>query len=139
MYEFHGWACVRYHAHDTDEAKQAAAWARVVARLRALEARTGISSTAGFPGDEVIAWHGLQSAKGDDWPLALLTLIGEEAPGSYGLLYARDFRDPDREAQNVFRVYTLRRGVVEEEAGDPFLSPFQPRCEDPFDPERPEG
>jgi len=136
MYEFHGWACVRYHTHDTDETKQRAAWDRVVARLKALEAKTGIAASAGFTSDEVIAWHGLQSRKGDDWPLALLTLIGEEAPGSYGLLWARDYADPAYE--NDFRVYVLRRGVVEQER-DPFLSPFVPRCEDEFDPSRPDA
>lgn len=138
MYEFHGWACVRYHTHDTDEAKQKAAWARVVARLKALEAKTGVAASAGFTSDEVIAWHGLQSRKGSDWPLALLRLIGEEAPGSYGLLWARDYDDPDPERENAFRVYTLRRGVVEEQA-DPFLSPFVPRCEDEYDPTRPDA
>ncbi len=138
MYEFHGWACVRYHTHDTDETKQAAAWTRVVERLKELEARTGIRAAAGFRDDEVIAWHGLQSHRGDAWPLQLLRIIGEEAPGSYGLLWARDFGDPDPDARNRFRVYTLRRGFVDEEA-DPFLSPFQPRCEDAYDPDRPEA
>ncbi|HJL16286.1 MAG TPA: Imm7 family immunity protein [Sandaracinaceae bacterium LLY-WYZ-13_1] len=138
MYEFHGWACVRYHTHDTDETKQRAAWDRVVERLRALEARTGIAASAGFLSDEVIVWHGLQSQRGDAWPVELLRLIGEEAPGSYGILYARDYEDPDPEAANAFRVYALRRGVLEEET-DPFLSPFVPRCEDPYDPSRPEA
>lgn len=138
MYEFHGWAAVRYHTHDTDEAKQAAAWKRVVERLRALEEETGIRAAAGFTDDEVIAWHGLQSHKGADWPLALLRLIGEEAPGSYGLLFTRDFVEKDPDARNRFRVFALRRGCVDEEA-DPFLSPFQPRCEDAYDPDRPEA
>jgi len=136
MYEFHGWACVRYHTHDTDEAKQRAAWDRVIARLKALEARTGIAASAGFTSDEVIAWHGLQSRKAGDWPLALLRLIGEEAPGSYGLLFARDYADPQRD--NEFVVYALRRGVVEREV-DPFLSPCVPRCEDEYDPSRPDA
>ncbi|MCB9593022.1 MAG: hypothetical protein H6719_09845 [Sandaracinaceae bacterium] len=138
MYEFHGWACVRYHAHDTDPVKQADAWGRVVSRLRELERQTGIHATAGFTDDEVIAWHGLQTRRGDAWPLQLLRLIGEEAEGSYGLLYARDFEDPDEPSRNRFRVWALRRGVVEEET-DPFLSPFQPRCEDPLDPTRPDA
>ena len=137
MYEFHGWACVRYHPHDTDETKQAECWARVVEKIRAIEESTGVSATAGFTGDEVIAWHGLQSRRGDAWPVRLLRVIGEEAPGSYGLVHTRDFEDPDVEARNGFRVWALRRGIVEEES-DPHLSPFVPKCEDPFDAERPE-
>ena len=51
---------------------------------------------------------------------ALYQLIGEIAPGSYGLLYTRD--DENLEGyDNEFRVKVLARGQLKEQS-DPFLS-----------------
>ena len=39
------------------------------------------------------------------------------------------------EERNGFRIWVLRRGEVSEHV-DQLLSPFVPRCEDPYDPSR---
>ena len=68
----------------------------------------------------------------------LLTALAKQIDltGSYGLLYVLDDEDyQDGDYQNEFRVWRLVRGALEERS-DPFLSPFIPTVEDPYDPAR---
>jgi hypothetical protein len=59
--------------------------------------------------------------------MELLQVAGEQAEGSYGLLYVWD--DEDAVHENVFRVWRLAKGVLSEHP-DPFLSPCIPIIED---------
>jgi hypothetical protein len=59
----------------------------------------------------------------------LFSYIGERAPGSYGLLYARDDEDING-LDNEFIVYTLFRGNLSLKK-DIYLSPVIPTIEDP--------
>jgi Immunity protein 7 len=54
--------------------------------------------------------------------------VARVAPDSYGLLYMQDDEDPLH--FNDFQVYALARGALTDRA-DPFLSPFVPVVEDP--------
>lgn len=64
----------------------------------------------------------------------VLTWLAEHGPGSYGLVYLHDDEDLSRTSNdhsNEFRVWRLRRGLVEE-LSDPFFSPIIPSL-DPND------
>ena len=130
MFEFHGWAVVRHHTHDIDPAEQRACWARVLEHIEALNAPVGTISTATHNGMEVVRVDGQHNHR-RAWPIDLFRTIGRLAPGSYGVLYVQDDEDPRHGGD--FRVWVLRRGSLSEEA-DRLLSPFVPRCEDPYDP-----
>ncbi len=66
----------------------------------------------------------------------LFRWLAVNGPGSYGLLYVWDDEDHKHgDYQNLFRVWRLARGVLEERS-DPFLSPPIPTVEDPYDPAR---
>ena len=54
--------------------------------------------------------------------------VGQDAPGSYGLLYIRDDEDPNGRV-NEFQVLVMRRGKVTVHP-DAFLSPCIPIIED---------
>lgn len=60
---------------------------------------------------------------------ALLSLIADRLPGSWGVVYERDDEMPDPPGPNAFRVRVLARGSITERA-DPFLSPCNPVIED---------
>jgi len=134
MFEFHGWAVVRYDTHDTDEADQRHALDAVLSLARGHGQRSLITSFR-HNGCEGLAWNGQHNRRRDGWPVELLKQIAELAPGSYGVLYVIDDEAVAAEDRNAFRVWVLRRGSVSEQA-DQLLSPFVPRCEDRYDPSR---
>ena len=137
MFEFHGWATIRFtpenrDVEDEDKLHDAAveavreyirqtkldSWGNVVVDIRWTNGAAHLW-TAGFKNHATVC--------GD--LLALYHHIARVAPGSYGLLYTCDDEDPIHE--NVFRVYALARGALIEQS-DPFLSPFVPIVEDPY-------
>jgi hypothetical protein len=136
MFEFHGWATIRFtpenRDRDDEEALQEAAvnavrayieqmgWDKVInveLQLRIMNGKAMLW-TAGFKN---------RPAPLGQEPIALFRHIAQVAPSSYGLLYTYDDEDVDH--QNVFRVYLLARGSLTERS-DPFLSPFVPTVED---------
>lgn len=60
-------------------------------------------------------------------PVSIFEYIGNQAKGSYGLLYVRDATD--KLSHNSFKVYVLARGKVTEKE-DIYLSPCNPTIED---------
>ena len=134
MFEFHGWAAVSYHTHDTSFDQQEALWSRVEAYVRELP--TTLVRTQRHNGvDSVIAAG--NSKRREDHIIQLFQWLSDVAPGAYGLLYIRDDEDTHRGADhsNVFRVWRLCRGRLSEEDA-PFLSPAIPIVEDEWDPTR---
>ena len=67
----------------------------------------------------------------------LFRWLAENARGSYGLLYIHDDEDFKRGSDytNRFRVWKLTLGQLEE-LDDPFLSPYMPTVELPFEAKR---
>lgn len=61
--------------------------------------------------------------------IAFFKWLAEIAKGSYGILYVLDDEDIERENDNVFKVWTMKKGKVKE-CDDPFLSPFNPEVEE---------
>ncbi len=65
----------------------------------------------------------------DDYdPVGFFEYVAKIAPGSYGVLYARDNEDLIDDNYNKFKVYVLAHGQLTEKE-DPFLSPFVPTVE----------
>lgn len=132
MFEFHGWAVVRYHTYGTDAALQDRCWRALEKRARRVE--TGLVRLQRHNGCDSLLIAGQHNHRGD-YVIDLFRWVGQNAPGSYGLLYVRDDEDASRgpDHTNDFRVWRLCRGTLSELA-DPFLSPCIPTVEDPFDP-----
>lgn len=133
MFEFHGWAVLRgTDSWNVGEAQMSAIHQAIdVARSELWKAelrRSGNDLT-------VVSVHGLTNHRGDrvERLLRLFTIVAEQTPGSYGLLYVRDDEDPrGLEFENSFRVWRLARGELTE-LSDPFLSPCIPTIESPYD------
>ena len=134
MFEFHGWAAVRYHTHDTDSARQDECWSAVEKHVRSLNAE--LVCTGRHNGCDSVFIAGQHNHR-TDYVIDLFRWLAERAPGSYGLLYVRDDEDTSRggDYSNEFRVWKLRRGVLSE-LTDPFLSPCIPTIEDMYDQSR---
>ncbi len=134
MFEFHGWAVVRYHAHDTDDVLQEQCWRALEQRTRLVD--TNIVRMQSYNGCDSLLVFGQYNHRSED-VIELFRWVGANAPGSYGILYVRDDEDiSDAEDHtNEFRVWRLCRGNLTEQA-DPFLSPFVPTVEDSYDESR---
>jgi hypothetical protein len=59
--------------------------------------------------------------------------VGQNAPGSYGLLYYQN--EENNEMTEGFKVYVMKRGRISTKM-DKELSPKVPTLEDPYDPSR---
>jgi len=129
MFEFHGWAVLRWAENATTGDAQMAAI------RQALDSARSDFSTAAIvtPGNElkIVCVHGLRSHRTPSIQ-HLFAVIAKEAPESYGLLYLRDDEDArGLDFENRFRVWRVARGECTEMA-DPFLSPCIPVIELPY-------
>lgn len=134
MFEFHGWATIAYHAHDTDSRLQDECWTRLVSHV--FELPNELIRLQRYNGCDSVHVHGMHNHRAE-YVIDLYRWIGANAPGSYGLLFVRDDEDTKRGADfsNCFRVWRLQRGELTE-LNDPFLSPAIPVIEDPYDASR---
>jgi hypothetical protein len=137
MFEFHGWATIRFTPENRDRDDEEALQEATVHAVRTHIERMGWDGVINVElnlrvmnGAALLWTAGFKNrpAPLGREPIALFRHIALVAPGSYGLLYTYDDEDFDHE--NVFRVYVLARGSLTERT-DPFLSPFVPTVEDP--------
>lgn len=134
MFEFHGWASISYHTHDTDACKQDACWNSLAAYVSSRSSEfVTLQRHNGCDSLHIAGQHNHRNSH----PFDLFNWIAANAPGAYGLLYIRDDEDHNRDGdfRNVFRVWRLCRGQLVE-MDDPFLSPAIPVVEDPWDDSR---
>lgn len=131
MFQFHGWAVVSHHTHDTDSALQDECWSAVEEHVRNLDSE--LVRTVRHNGCDSLVITGQHNHR-SEYVVDLFRWLAEHAPGSYGLLYVRDDEDTYRigNHSNEFRVWKLCRGTLSELA-DPFLSPCIPTIEDVYD------
>ncbi|TJY40849.1 hypothetical protein E5161_17070 [Cohnella pontilimi] len=133
MYEFHGWAVLRYHTHDTDFEKQEAHLKILLNFIFDIDTEKVVSIKQRNGLDSFLI-SGLHNHKAE-YVLEIFTRIAELMPGSYGLLYIHDNEEFTDEKNNKFIVWKLARGqVIEQE--DNYLSPYIPTVEDPYDKDR---
>ena len=132
MFEFHGWASIRYHTHDTDSTLQSQCWQSLENHVKTLP-DTSFVHMQRYNGCDSLHIAGQHNHR-SEYVMDLFRWIAENASGSYGLLYIRDDEDQDRGGDygNEFRVWRLCRGDLSE-LSDPFLSPAIPTVEDPYD------
>lgn len=142
MFEFHGWATIRFSAENRDradeDALQDAAVEKVRTRIQQLgqhgwgQAPNPVLDLRVINGQAQLWTAGFKNrpAAIEEDLLGLFRYLADAAPGSYGLLYTLDGEDPGP-YNNAFRVYVLARGALTEHT-DPFLSPFVPVVEDSY-------
>ena len=130
MFEFHGWAVLRWPEISTDNGAQLAAIRQAIDA-----ARTDFSTAEVVtPGNDltVVSVHGLRNHRMTGIE-RLFAIIAKESPESYGLLYVRDDEDArGGDFENCYRVWRIARGDISE-MNDPFLSPCVPTIEMPYD------
>lgn len=134
MFEFHGWASVQYHTHDTDIVRQDRCWDKLVEYMETIpNEHVWMQRYNGCDSVLVAGQHNHRS----EYVIELFRWIANNAPGSYGILYIRDDEDCSRKSDfsNEFRVWRLCRGTLQEQ-DDPFLSPAIPTVEDPYEESR---
>ena len=134
MFEFHGWASIHHHTHDTDPVLQTACWDALSTYVD--DIRCDFVRLQRYNGCDSLTIAGQHNHR-NEYVIDLFRWIAANAPGSYGILYIRDDEDAKRDSDftNVFRVWTLCRGDLTER-DDPFLSPAIPIVEDEYDDSR---
>ncbi|QDU45959.1 hypothetical protein Mal52_44560 [Symmachiella dynata] len=130
MFEFHGWARVQYHTHNTDSILQDRCWDNLVEYVETITNEL-VSLNRYNMCDSVFVTG--QHNHRSEYVIELFQWIADNSPGSYGILYIRDDEDSSRlsDFTNCFRVWHLCRGTLHE-LDDPFLSPAIPTVEDPY-------
>lgn len=131
MVEFHGWAAIRYHTHDTIQSLQDQCWKMIEAHIPSLPVPklVHLQRYNGCDSLHIAGQHNHEA----EYVIELFRWIAQVAPGSYGILYFQD--DEDEKYENEFRVWRLCRGELKEH-DDPLLSPYVPTVEDEYDESR---
>ncbi|TWU14723.1 hypothetical protein CA54_35920 [Symmachiella macrocystis] len=134
MFEFHGWARVQYHTHNTDSILQDRCWDNLVEYVKTIP--NELVSLNRYNMCDSVFVNGQHNHR-SEYVIELFQWIADNSLGSYGILYIRDDEDHSRlsDFENCFRVWRLCRGTLSEH-DDPFLSPAIPTVEDPYDPSR---
>lgn len=134
MYEFHGWCCLYdTTGWDDDKAHLAQGIKRVSELINGFQWFNGFCALKSFNGIHFVHLGGFQNRPlGTDADLnALVLLITQTLPGSYGLLYWRDDENSASPGPDQWHVTVIARGEAKERF-DPFLSPSIPVTTDPF-------
>ena len=136
MFEFHGWAAIRVAEIEDSEVRPIGRGPEVEAIKRVRAAINDVHDEFSLfevkrtgNGQTVLIAHGLRNHKFEP-VIELFRWVAAELPESYGLLYVHD--DEAAGQDNEFRVWRLALGTFEELA-DPFLSPYIPTVERPFE------
>ena len=131
MFEFHGWASISYHTHDTDSIKQDACWDALTAYVDDMP--NDFVRLQRYNGCDSLTIAGQHNHR-SEYVIDLFRWIAANSAGSYGLLYIRDDEDHARGSnyENCFRAWRLCRATLTE-MDDPFLSPSIPTVEDDWD------
>lgn len=135
MFEFHGWASLRYHTHDTNEQLQEQGVQDFLSYLDQVDT-SNLCHVHRYNGQDSFLISGMHNHRAS-YVTEIFDWIASRLPGSYGLLYIQDDEDSGEswDHENEFIVWKLARGAVTREK-DPFLSPYIPTVEDPYDPSR---
>lgn len=132
MFEFNGWAVLRYHTHDTDSMKQEKQLYKLIHYISEIDTEEVVTFKS-RNGLDSLLMSGLHNHR-KNYVVGIFEKIAEIMPGSYGLLYIHDDEDQSKNQDNTnhFVVWKLVRGKLTEQQ-DHYLSPYIPTVEDPFD------
>ncbi|OWR32320.1 hypothetical protein CDO73_01550 [Saccharibacillus sp. O23] len=129
MFEFHGWAVLRHHTHDTEDAEQELQIEKLFDFIEGVDSEGVITRKIrnGLVSLEISGLHNHRQ----QYVFDLFKKIAELLPGSYGLLYIYDDEDigKNHDHSNEFVVFKLVRGHLIQEQ-DYYLSPYIPTVED---------
>jgi hypothetical protein len=129
MFEFFGWACINIITVGDDYEEDVEAEANFLHNLKEQIEAIADKGIVEIHLDErvhedlhALSIAGLTNHRCET-VIELFRWLSSNAPQAYGLLYVRDGEDHKRghNYENVFRVWRLRRGVLDELA-DPFLN-----------------
>lgn len=131
MFEFHGWVSIK--EDDSDDADIGILDARLNEITDQIENQINrtewpncvLRVFRGLNGKNHLLMTGFQNHRQKEI-IDLFHWIAARQPFSYGLLHVRD--DEDRGNENVFRVFSMTRGKVEETTEE-LLSPCIPKIE----------
>jgi len=130
MIVYHCWVAISYHAHDTDLTLQANCIENCINYLATHEYLTADKYKV-VQCNEISTFLASGCHKRDgNYIIEIFEWIGRNAPGSYGLLYFHDDKDPATE--NTFNVFVMKKGKVIQQM-DTFFSPVIPTIEDEYD------
>jgi hypothetical protein len=130
MTEYHCWVNISHHHYDTNSDlrnKHVALCERYLATHPYLKEE--LYKIVKYNGMVTFLASGLHNHN-DGYILEVFTWLGENAPGSYGLLYYQD--DENSDMETGFRTYIMKKGKVIEKMDD-LLSPRIPNIEDETD------
>ena len=138
MFEWHGWATIRFTPENRDIENEDVLQDAAVESVRTYAQQhwphtvNELVDVRPMNGEWLLWTEGHHNHKGGsgDALQALFRHIAEVAPGSYGLLYTLDDEELVDPGLPYVRVYVLALGAFTERR-DPFLSPFVPVVEDP--------
>lgn len=139
MFEFHGWATIRVDDRDDPDmdvvdSREEEAIARLREAMQMADDRFSLFDLRRTSNGLIVLFaHGLRNHRYQP-VIELFRWVATELPFAYGLLYVYDDEDTNRGGtlDNEFRVWRLARGQFGEYA-DPFLSPFIPTVEPPWE------
>lgn len=134
MVEIHAWITLRYDDYDSEDQYQKQFVSRFKQYLQN-DFNWLLTSShcqlVSYNGLECFTIHGQHNHKDENfYPLEIFEWVAKEGKGSYGMLYL--FDDEDRQNNNKFQVYILKRGKLIQET-DSFLSPYFPEVEKKYD------
>jgi hypothetical protein len=130
MFEYHGWIVIHSSPGEEDCEDLEAAFDAAEHELQPIREGTADISLGWVNGMAQLHMSGFLNHRTGEGQQAIESFqrIGKLAPGSYGVLFARDDEDPDGR-QNEFQMLVMRRGSTFAVA-DEFLSPYIPVVED---------
>jgi hypothetical protein len=130
MTEFHCWTVIQYDSHDTDLVLQKLCVDSCENYLKSHEYLTEDKyKVVKYNGINTFLTSGLHNHKAD-YILEIFKWLGQNARGSYGLLYIQN--DEEVETYKGFKVFVMKKGIVSERM-DSLLSPRIPTIEDETD------
>ena len=135
MYEYHGWINIRITPGELKEGDEEILWKLKVHFEKIIDNFANYSNIAELRtiNGEHFAWFtgssNHRSSESEEL-LNIFQLIGEQASGSFGILYVWDTEELGGLA-NEFQVWRLARGKFEL-LKDRYLSPCIPTIEDPL-------
>ncbi len=139
MFEFHGWATIRVDDQDDPDMdiihrREEEAIRRLCKAMQKANDEFSLFDLRRTGNEMIVLFaHGLRNHRYEP-VIDLFRWVATELPYSYGLLYVQDDEEHSRggDYENEFRVWRLARGQFEEMT-DPFLSPYIPTVEPPWE------
>jgi hypothetical protein len=130
MFEYHAWLTIHSSPGDEAEEDLQAAVSAAERELQPVQGGTTDISLRWVNGMAQLHMSGFLNHRSSEGQqvIEVFERIGQIAPGSYGVLFARDDEDPDGH-QNEFQILVMRRGSILA-VPDRLLSPYIPIVED---------